>query len=295
MIWDDLRFFLELARAGRLTIAARRLGVEHTTVARRVQALEVDVSTTLFNRNAEGYELTPAGRLLLPIAQSMESAYLKTELLLPNLPDPMEGLVRIGCNEGYGTTVLPKHLAPLISDHPGLCIEILAVPRAIQLTRQEADIVVSIDRPARGPYKVVRLTDYELGLYASDSYLQKNPSISIKDDLRGHSFVNYIENLALAKNIPTPDAITKPGTSPIRSTSILAQRTAAEAGVGIAILPRYLVQDNSPLKPVLPIEVSFRRTYWMMSQIDVFKTARVRMTWEFMREAVVTDPAFATT
>jgi DNA-binding transcriptional LysR family regulator len=295
MIWDDLRFFLELARAGRLTIAARRLGVEHTTVARRVQALEVDVSTTLFNRNAEGYELTPAGRLLLPIAQSMESAYLQTERLLPNLPGPMEGLVRIGCNEGYGTTVLPKHLAGLIRNYPGLSIEILAVPRAIQLTRQEADIVVSIDRPARGPYKVVRLTDYELGLYASDSYLQMHPQISRKDDLRGHSFVNYIENLALAKNIPTPDAVTKPGASPIRSTSILAQRTAAEAGVGIAILPCYLVQADSPLRPVLPLEVSFRRTYWMMSQIDLFKTARVRTTWDFMRDEVASDPSFVTT
>lgn len=292
MIWDDLRFFLELARAGRLTIAARRLGVEHTTVARRVQALEVETATPLFNRSADGYALTDAGRLLLPIAKSMEAAYSQTARLLPNLPDPMEGLVRIGCNEAYGTAVLPRHLANLIDAHPGLTVEILAVPRAIQLTRQEADIVVSIDRPARGPYKVVRLTDYELGLFASETYLQNHPAIHSQDDLRGHSFVNYIENLALAKNIPTPQAITQPGASPIRSTSILAQRTAAEAGVGIVILPRYLVSASSALKPVLPTEVTFKRTYWMMSQVDVLNTARVRATWDFMRRAAGQDPSF---
>ncbi|VVN56962.1 hypothetical protein PS687_02525 [Pseudomonas fluorescens] len=292
MGWDDLRFFLELARAGRLTIAARRLGVEHTTVSRRIQALELTVGTPLFNRTPSGYELTTDGQALLPVAKSMEDAFVETGSLLPRLPDPMEGVVRIGCNEAYGTTVLPRHMAGLVIRHPGLSVEILAVPRAFHLPKQEADIVIAIDRPERGPYKIVRLTDYRLGLFASDAYLDTNRAIRNKQDLKGHRFVNYIQQLALAKNIPVPDSVTNPGSIAIRSTSILAQRTAAEAGAGIVILPCYLVQKDSPLRAVLPKEITFTRTYWMISQVDLINTARVRATWEYMRDITSSDSAW---
>jgi len=285
MRWDDLRFFLELARSGRLMIAARRLGVEHTTVSRRIQALEVEAGVALFNRTSTGYELTEAGEALLPSARAMEEAYMQSERFFPHSYGSMEGLVRIGCNEGYGTTILPKHVSSLVEQYPDLAVELIAVPRAIQLPRQEADIAITIDRPARGPYKITRLADYRLGLFASDAYLNSHPPIRTQADLRGHRFISYIEALVLAKNVPTPDTVTMPGAQSLRSTSILAQRAAAEAGAGIAILPCYLVTSASPLRPILPKDVSFIRTYWMISQVDLFNLARVRTTWQHLRNA----------
>lgn len=289
MVWDDLRFFLELARAGRLTIAARRLGVEHTTVARRIQALERETGTVLFTRTPNGYELSAAGEKVLPVAQAMADAFSSTSQVFPHSPDPMDGLVRIGANEGYGTVVLPRHVAGLVTEHPSLSIEILALPRAIPLPRQEADIVISIDRAERGPYKIVRLAEYRLGLYASESYLDRYRPIRSRDDLKGHTYIDYIEELALAKNVPTPSSITQPGVVPIRSTSILAQRTVAESGMGLAILPCYLVPSSSCLRSVLADEISFTRTYWMMSQIDLLNTSRVRATWDYLHEAATSD------
>lgn len=292
MRWDDLRFFLEIARTGRLTIAARRLGVEHTTVSRRIQALEAETGMALFNRAPSGYELTEAGNVLLPIARAMEQAYVQSEHIFPHSPDSMEGLVRIGCNEGYGTTILPKHVSGLVAQHPGLAIELLVLPRAIQLPRQEADIVITIDRPARGPYKISRLAEYRLGMFASDTYLDTCRPIRSEADLCGHRFISYIDALVPAKNVPTPSALTASVVQPLRSTSILTQRAAAEAGAGIAILPWYLVTSDSPLRPILPNDVSFVRTYWMASQIDVFTLARVRTIWQHLRDAAEEDREF---
>jgi DNA-binding transcriptional LysR family regulator len=285
LAWDDLRFFIELVRAGKLVVAARRLGVEHTTVSRRIHALETKMGVPLFVRSSTGYELTQAGQSLLPVAQSMERAYSDLQRSLPKASVGIEGVVRIGCNEAYGTTILPKHVADLVASYPRLSVEILALPRAIQLPRQEADIVITIDRPKRGPYTVVRLAEYKLGIYASRSYLDTHPSIASPDDLSTHSFVNYIEELALAKSVPSPSAIGNTENARVRSTSILAQRSAAEAGAGLVILPRYIVAPDGVLHPVLPSEVEFSRTYWMTTPVDMKGVAKVRCVWTHLRSA----------
>lgn len=291
MNWDNLRFFLELARAGTLTTAARRLDVEHTTVARRVQAFETSAGVPLFLRTAQGYVLTEHGRALLPTAEAMEQAYARVELALPSAAEAVAGTVRIGCNEAYGTTILPRHVAGIVRDHPDLRVDVLALPRAIHLPRNEADIIITIERPERGPYVVVKLADYVLRLYASDEYLRARPAIANIDALRGHAFISYIEDLAFAKNVPTPRAITQPGYTAIRSTSILSQMTAAAAGAGIAILPAWLGQGDPRLRAVLPHEVQFMRTYWMMMPVELKGVARVRRTWDALRRAAAQERA----
>src|SRR5271170_2269287 len=106
MDWDNLRFFLELGRSGTLMGAARRLGVDHTTVARRIQALEKQVGSALFSRESDGHRLTEAGRRLQPQVEAMESAFLAVESAAPVPREGLSGLVRIGTTEGFGTVVL---------------------------------------------------------------------------------------------------------------------------------------------------------------------------------------------
>ena len=113
MDWDNLRFFLELARSGTLVSAARRLAVDHTTVARRIQALEKEAGTALFSREADGHRLTEAGRRLQPQVEAMESAFLTIESATPSKDEGLSGLVRIGATEGFGTVVLAPQLALL--------------------------------------------------------------------------------------------------------------------------------------------------------------------------------------
>ncbi|UUY06697.1 LysR family transcriptional regulator [Pseudomonas sp. J452] len=284
MDWDNLRYFLELSRGGKLTVAARRLGVDHTTVARRIQALEKSLQTQLFLRSAAGYSLTEAGRNLLPQAEAMESACSGIERARQTPKDGLSGLVRIGVTEGYGSMMLAPQLAELIRRYPNLGIDLLAAPRMLQLSRREADIVITLDRPERGPFIITRLTDYCLRLYASPDYLARHAPIRSRDDLREQAFVSYIDDLLYSKELLYLDEIGKPSHVPLRSTSILIQQQAAAAGAGIAILPSFAADADPRLQRVLGDEVKFIRTFWMLMPIELKDIARMQATWNFLRE-----------
>ncbi|MDF3872368.1 LysR family transcriptional regulator [Pseudomonas putida] len=284
MDWDNLRYFLELSRAGKLTAAARRLGVDHTTVSRRVQALEKSMDTPLFVRAAAGYSLTEAGRTLLPQAEAMESAFSAIEQARAGQQDSLSGQVRIGATEGYGSVMLAPQLAEFTRRYPNLGIDLLAVPRMVQLSRREADIVITLERPERGPFIITRLTDYVLKLYASSSYLEQHPPIRHREDLRDHAFVSYIDDLLYSKELLYLDEIGKPRHVALRSTSILAQQQAASAGAGIAILPSFSADADPRLRRVLSEQIEFTRTFWMLMPIELKDIARMKTTWNFLRE-----------
>ncbi|MDH0639299.1 MULTISPECIES: LysR family transcriptional regulator [Pseudomonas] len=291
MDWDNLRYFLELFRAGKLTVAARRLGVNHTTVARRVQALEKSLDAQLFLRSTVGYRLTEAGRSLLSQVEEMESTFSIIEKTREDRQESLSGHVRIGATEGYGSLMLAPQLAQFASGHPNLSIDLLAVPRMVHLSRREADIVIALERPERGPFIITKLTDYVLKLYASAGYLERHPPIRGKDDLRGHSFVSYIDDLLYSRELFCLDEIGKPQCIALRSTSILAQQQAAAAGAGIAILPAFSAAADARLRCVLGEQVEFTRTFWMLMPMELEGIARIKATWNFLREMAVENQA----
>ncbi|WP_455231079.1 LysR substrate-binding domain-containing protein [Geopseudomonas aromaticivorans] len=285
MDWDNLRYFLELSRAGKLTAAARHLGVDHTTVSRRVQALEKSLGRPLFIRSGAGYTLAEAGRRLLAQVEAMESAFLAIEQEEgESVAGGISGLVRIGATEGYGVELLAGQLATLSKRHPHLGIDLLAVPRMVRLARHEADIVITLERPERGPYIITKLTDYTLRLYAAPEYLERHPPIRSREDLREHTFVSYIEDLLYSKELHYLDEIGRPKQISLRSTSILAQQNAAIAGAGIAILPSFSARKVEGLVEVLADQVEFVRTFWMLMPVEGKDLARMRVTWDFLRE-----------
>ena len=286
MDWDNLRFFLELARSGTLQSAARRLAVDHTTVARRIQALEKQVGSPLFSREAGGHRLTEAGRRLQPQVEAMENAFRSVESAAPASQEGLSGVVRIGATEGFGTVVLAPQLARFAGDHPKLVIDLLAMPRLVHLSRREADIVISLERPARGPVVVTKLTDYTLRLYASTAYLAKHSAIGSRDDLRGHTFVSYVDDLLFSKELHYLDELHKPDTFALRSTSILAQHAAVAAGAGIAVLPAFIAARDVSLKPVLPQQAHFTRTFWMSMPAETKHLGRMQAVWNFVRQTV---------
>jgi DNA-binding transcriptional LysR family regulator len=289
MDWDNLRFFLELARTGTLVSAARRLAVDHTTVARRIQALEKEIGTALFAREAAGHRLTEAGRRLQPQVEAMEGAFLAVESAAPAAHEGLSGLVRIGATEGFGTVVLAPQLARFAQQHPKLVIDLLAMPRLVHLSRREADIVISLERPARGPVVVSKLTDYVLRLYASVDYLAAHPPIALREDLRGHTFISYVDDLLFSKELQYLDELYRPDAFSLRSTSILAQHQAALAGAGIAVLPAFIAERDASLCRVLPQEANFTRTFWMSMPAESKHLARMQAVWQFLRETVETQ------
>lgn len=284
MDWDNLRYFLELARAGTLVGAARRLAVDHTTVARRIQALEKQVGSPLFAREAGGHRLTEAGRQFLPSVEAMEAAALGVERAAPAPGGGPAGLVRVGATEGFGTLILAPHLARLTQRHPQLSIDLLALPRMLQLSRREADIVISLERPTRGSVIVTKLADYTLYLYGQSEYLARRPLVTQREDLRHHAFVSYVDDLLFTKELQFLDVLHQPERFALRSTSITAQYEAVRAGAGLAVLPAFLVNRDPLLARVLPQEARFTRTFWMSMPAEAKHLARMQAVWEFLKE-----------
>ena len=277
--WDHLQYFLVLARAKTLTNAARMIGVEHSTVSRRIQALELTLGTPLFKREATGYELTIEGLALVPRVEQMEHAFLQIEK--PH--QPLQGRVRIGTPEGFGTAFLAKLLAELSKKYPLLTIDLIPVPKMIKLSHREADIVISIDRPKSGPYIITRLTDYCLKIYGSKDYLSQTQPIHKLEDLKQHRFVNYIDDLVYSPELYCLERLPLQLTANFRSSSILAQQIAVNAGAGLAILPKFLAQDQTELEQVLKDEVRFVHTFWMLTLVDLQHEPRIKLVWDFLR------------
>lgn len=236
----------------------------------------------MFIRSGSGYGPTEAGRRLLVQVEAMESAFRAIEQEDSGAADHLSGLVRIGATEGYGVELLAGQLAALTRRHPHLGVDLLAVPRMVRLSRHEADIVITLERPERGPYIITKLTDYVLRLYASPDYLAGHPPIRSRDDLRQHSFVSYIEDLLYSKELHYLDDIGRPRQVALRSTSILAQQKAA--GAGIATLPSFAARRDPALVEVLADRVEFTRTFWMLMPVESKDLARMRVTWDFLRD-----------
>lgn len=284
MDWDNLRYFLELARSGTLAGAARRMGVEHTTVSRRVQALEKQLGEMLFAREAGGHRLTEAGRHLLPGVEAMEAAMLGVERSAPVPGGGPAGLVRVGATEGFGTLILAPHLARLTQKHSQLSIDLLALPRMLHLSRREADIVISLERPTRGSVIVSKLADYTLHLYGQREYLARRPLVAQREDLRHHAFISYVDDLLFTKELQFLDQLYQPERFAFRSTSITAQYEAVRASAGLAVLPAFLADRDPILARVLPHEARFTRTFWMSMPAEGKHLARMQAVWGFLKE-----------
>lgn len=289
MDWDHLRFFAALARTGTLAAAARVLKVEHTTVARRIQALEQQLGHPLFVREAAGHKLNEAGRQLLPVAQAMEKAARGVEHLGLHMtaePTEVAGLVRVGVTEGLGVQLLAAPLALLTQQHPKLSVDLLALPRLMQLSRREADIVISLERPQRGTVVVSKLADYHLYLYGERQYLARRPLVRSSADLRHHQCIDYVDDMLFSKELQLLGQLHKPVQHVFRSTSIAAQYAAVRAGAGLAVLPAFLADRDPLLQRVLPELAKFERTFWMSMPQEAKGMLRIQTVWRTLKQVV---------
>jgi DNA-binding transcriptional LysR family regulator len=288
--WTDLRFFLELARAGTLSGASRRLDVEHTTVARRIDRLEAQLGSTLFDRSREGYELTEMGQALLPHAEAMEGAALAATEQLSGTEGAAHGLVRLGVPEVFGVKVVAPLLAGLLQTHPDLTVDLLALPRFANLANREADLGVMLDPPTTGRYMITRLASFRFYLYASRSYLVRHPPIREQADLLRHDFVDYVQDRLASRELSYLNELGFTPRRRICCSGMTGQLEAAALGMGLRMAPPYAVPDDGRLVPVLEGFYA-ERTYWMAAPTDLYRLQRVRVIWNMLREHAENNPA----
>lgn len=293
MNWDDLKFFLEVARTRTASSAARRLGVDYSTVSRRISALEKALGTLLFERSrASGFVLTAEGQHLLGYAEALESTLQTACEQVSGASLALSGHVRIGSTEGFGSYFVAPQLGGFQDIYPNIAIDLLPVPHFISLSRREADIAITLERPERGPYVCSRLCDYALKLYATPEYLQRHPSIHDVDDLSRHSFITYVDDLAFSPELLYLESIVPNASSALRSTSVVAQYQATLQGRALAILPCFLAGPDARLVEVLADEVKVTRQFWLYYREDLRKLKRITLVADYLRACAERNRAF---
>jgi DNA-binding transcriptional LysR family regulator len=280
--WDDLRFFLAVARSGRLTTAAQRLGADHATVSRRITSLEASLKAKLFERRPQGYTLTHHGEQLLAKAETMETEALAIQSDIGGADMALSGTVRIGAPDGFGVTFLAPRLTGLAKAYPDLELQLVAMPRLLSLSKREADIAITLAPPKEGKIVARKLTDYRLGLYASQAYLDTAPQLSTVDDINAHAIIGYIDDMIFTPELDYLDEVSKGLRAGLQSSNLGAQMQAALAGAGLCVLPCFMAADEPRLVRVLPETIALERHFWLVVHADLKDVARVRATVDFI-------------
>ncbi|HEY4371605.1 MAG TPA: LysR family transcriptional regulator [Burkholderiales bacterium] len=283
--WDLIRCFLAVARAGKLTVGARHLRIDHSTLSRRIAALERSLGARLFDHSVTGYSLTPQGKQLLLRAESIESSVFSLDGDFVQ-GSRVSGAVRLGSPDGFGTTILAPAIGRLAVAHPDLEIDLVATPRVFSLSNREADIAVALACPQRGRLHRRKLTDFEFGVYAAKSEPALWTGIQSRDDFAGRPFISYIEDLIYTPELDFLGEVSACIEPRIRSSSLVAQWQATAAGAGLCVLPCFMAEADERLVRVLPDEVVVRRSLWMIVHSDMRDLARIQVTCEFLAEEI---------
>ena len=289
MHWDDVRYFLAVTRAGQFGPAASSLGVDATTVGRRLRRLEIAIGERLFERTREGQVLTEAGERLVQRAEAMEHAAAEINRGGASQQE-VSGLVRVSVSEGFGTWFVAHHLGEFTRAHPRVSIDLVVNNGFLSPSRREADVAILLARPRRGPLVTRKLTDYSLGIYAARPYLDAHGPIATVEDLQGHPLIGYIPDLLYAPELRYLEEVAPKLAPRIRSSSINGQYRLTAAGAGVAILPCF-IGDADPVLSRIMTGVNITRTFWLVTHEDTRQLSRIRLFVNWLLDLTVARQA----
>ncbi len=282
--WDDLRLFLAIARAGRLTRAGKALGLDHTTVARRLTSLESAIGSRLVERGPRGITLTSAGATIFAHAERVEVEILSASSQVAEEDARVSGSVRLATPEAFGTYLVAPHIARLHAAHPDLHLELIPESQYVNLSNREADIAILLNRPANGPVVARKLVDYRLGLFTSHSYSQAHGPITA-ETLSDHPFAWYIDELIDLPELRFLREISADARTMFRSSSTAAQHEAVAGGLGIGILHGFAADADPRLLRILP-DIEIRRSYWLAFHANQQRLPRIRAVIAFLDDLI---------
>ncbi|OCX63179.1 LysR family transcriptional regulator [Thioclava sp. SK-1] len=286
--WNDLKFFLALHRHKRMTTAGHALGIDQTTVARRVKSLEKAIGAQLFTQKQGGYTATIAGERILPMALEVERNTTRARETVGGEAGRLSGVVRVGAPDGLAVHFVAPVLARFQEEHPDVTVELLVRSRTFRLSQQEAHLTFSLNLPTSGRLLARRMTEYHLALYASRGYLKAHGTPMQLSDLSAHKLVGYVDELLPTDALRYTDELGIRGGMDYGSNSILAQREAVREGAGIGVLPAYVIHDDPDFVPVLSTKHLLKRTLWILSHQSTEDLARVRLISEYIQHATRT-------
>jgi DNA-binding transcriptional LysR family regulator len=283
MQWDDLRFFLAVERGGTLNAAASRLGVDATTVGRRIERLSTALNTALFEAGPQGHRLTDAGEKLLHHAEEVERSILAASGDLLGESSRLAGTVRVSMSEGFASSVVAPHLPTFHAAHPGIMLELATTHGFLNPSKREADLAVMLGRPASGALIVQKLTDYRLGLFASRRYIEEHGMVEDLSDLHRRTLIGYIPDFIFWEALRYLNEVDAGLQPHITSSSITMQHAMTRAGLGVCVLPHFMARQDEALVPLLAESVVITRSFWIVVHADLRRVARVTAVMEWLR------------
>lgn len=269
--WDDLRLFLAVARAETLSGASATVRLDAATLGRRIARLEKQLGVSLFLKSPQGYAMTDAGQRLMIRAEAAEEAMraaaegVLAHRAAADAPRSvaLTGQIRLGAPDGCANYLLPQVCAALTDQHPGLDIQIVALPRVFNLSRREADMAIGVSAPTAGRLTVQRITDYQLHFAASEAYLANAPALTRITDLRQHRIVGYIADMIFDREL---DYLADAGVERIAlaSNSVSVQLNLLRQGGGVGVVHDFALPAAPGVARVLVDAFSLKRSFYLI-------------------------------
>jgi DNA-binding transcriptional LysR family regulator len=274
--WDDVRFFLAVARTGSLSGAARALGVGHVTVGRRVALLEKRLGVTLLNRTPDGFSTTSAGQAILRQCTEMESAARNLERIAAGRDSLVTGSVRLTATEALADQVIVPAIAALRQAHPDLQVDLVASVRSLDIARREADAAVRLARPTAPELVCRKLGEVGFSLYASRHYLSKYGVPKRGQGLAGYDLITFTGAPSATSPFFMGESLQGARVA-ARCDSPLIQLKAAASDVGIAELACFIGDASPDVVRIWPDEPPAIRPVWLIVHQDLRRSARIKV------------------
>jgi DNA-binding transcriptional LysR family regulator len=286
--WDDARFLLAVHRNASLSAAARQLGVNQSTVGRRLRALEESLKVRVFLQTPTGFVLSPAGERLLAHATRMEDEALALERAAQGEDARMTGTIRITSADALSALVVARLLVDLHERMPGVDFELIADTRTFSLSKREADLAIRTARPQEARVVMRRVCGFVSSVYASQRYVEQH-GLPCQSELAAHPFVgvddaSWREAQWLEQAAPGARVV-------LKTNSTLAQLAATRAGMGLGIMPCYVGDPEPALVRVVAPEKGVVRDLLVVFHRDLQQTPRIRACADFMVKALAAQAA----
>ena len=278
--WNVLRHFAALAREGTLSGAARTLGVDHVTVARRIASLETASGLRLVDRRARAYRLTADGSRIAAIVARMEEAAFAADRAVQAAAKPgVHGEISVSAPPSMANVMLAPQLHVLREQHPGIRLRLIGETRQASLIRREADIALRLSRPTEPTLFTRKIGSFGFGLYGSPSYLRRTPEQLFAFTAYDGSMNDLPQQKWLNTFIGDREVV-------LRSNDLESQAGAARAGIGLALLPRFLGDPDPALQRHDVAPGSANRDIWLVVHRDLRQAPAVRSVMEFLIDCV---------
>src|ERR1700704_1061571 len=282
MDWDNLQVFLTIARTGRVSAAARRLAVEHTTVSRRLQGLERELGVPLFYRTTTGYLLTPHGKNVVASAETMERAAIAVAARAREGSGAIAGRVRLALAPEFASHWLAPKLPTFRAKHPHIELQILVGTRERNLIRGEAELSIQAPRPRQQGLVAVRIAHTTAALYASKALIGSGRLwVNSVEGLRDFALLVYTSPYQMLQQAKWFQPILSSATIGLETNSTHTLLAAARAGTGIAVLPRFIAREDDELIAVSDNVAD--HDVWLITHPEFRRDPKVRATADFLK------------